>query len=203
MLLNSDETSGNLRRWCHHQEQTTHTYTHPKASLPTHTQSPSDIMDIMVQGVVTSFIDSTSTRLQSPVNLRLWANFFYEESSAFTKDGNDIICITSLEVLKHSKDEIQVQKAYSSVPKPLVVKGKEYMQDFLAKTKSKDSSPSPWWLPPQKGWHIVCFHWLLFAEPEPSLTGIQSFWSKICSSYRRGTLASMSLIRARCIIKGF
>jgi hypothetical protein len=43
----------------------------------------------------------------------------YEESAAFARDSNDLRCIPSLQMSPNLKDDIPVQKAYSSVPKPL------------------------------------------------------------------------------------
>jgi len=57
----------------------------------------------------------------------------YEESAAVAKDANDIGCISSLQMSLILKDDITVQKAYSSVPKPLLSEVKEYIQDHLAK----------------------------------------------------------------------
>lgn len=70
----------------------------------------------------------------------------YEESAAFAKDANDIGCIPSLEMSLNLKDDIPVQKAYSSVPKPLFAEVKEYIQDLLAKgwiVKSKSPYTAP------------------------------------------------------------
>lgn len=43
----------------------------------------------------------------------------YEESGAFARDSGDIGCIPSLQMEIRLKDDIPVQKAYSSIPKPL------------------------------------------------------------------------------------
>lgn len=47
------------------------------------------------------------------------SKMLYEESSAFARDANDIGCVPSLRLAITSKDDIPVQKAYSSIPKPL------------------------------------------------------------------------------------
>lgn len=70
----------------------------------------------------------------------------FEESAAFARDASDIGCITSLELSLNLKDDIPVQKAYSSVPKPLFNEVKEYIQDLLAKgwiIKSKSPYAAP------------------------------------------------------------
>lgn len=69
-----------------------------------------------------------------------------EESSAFSRDTNDIGCIPSLQMFISTKGEIPVQKAYSSVPKPLVAEVKEYIHDLLAKgwiVKSRSPYAAP------------------------------------------------------------
>lgn len=53
----------------------------------------------------------------------------YEESSAFAWDANDIGCIPSLQMTINLKDDIPVQKAYSSIPKTLFSEVKVYIQD--------------------------------------------------------------------------
>ncbi|KAI4872055.1 hypothetical protein NFI96_010346, partial [Prochilodus magdalenae] len=70
----------------------------------------------------------------------------YEESAAFAKDDNDIGCIRSLQMTLTLKDDIPVQRAYSSVPKPLFREVKDYIQDLLAKgwiVKSKSPYSAP------------------------------------------------------------
>lgn len=69
-----------------------------------------------------------------------------EESSAFARDPNDIGHIPRLQMLINLKDDIPVQKAYSSIPKQMFAEVKEYIQDLLAKgwvVKSKSPFASP------------------------------------------------------------
>lgn len=78
---------------------------------------------------------------QGKVKEMLW-----EESAAFARDSDDIGCIPSLQMSINLKDEIPVQRAYSSVPKPLFKEVKEYVQDLLMKgwiVKSKSSYAAP------------------------------------------------------------
>lgn len=78
---------------------------------------------------------------QDKVKKMLW-----EESAAFVHDSHDIGCIPSLQMSINLKDEIPVQRAYSSVPKPLFKEVKEYVQDLLMKgwiVKSKSSYAAP------------------------------------------------------------
>ncbi|KAL0163756.1 hypothetical protein M9458_039509, partial [Cirrhinus mrigala] len=70
----------------------------------------------------------------------------YEESGAFAHDDEDVGCVQSLQMSINLIDNIPVQKAYSSVPKPLHKEVKEYIQDLLArgwivKSKSPYSAP--------------------------------------------------------------
>lgn len=57
----------------------------------------------------------------------------YEESKAFARDGNDIGCNTSLQMVINLKDDIPVQRTYTSIPKPLLREVKEYIQGLLVK----------------------------------------------------------------------
>lgn len=56
-----------------------------------------------------------------------------EEAGAFTRDADDIGCIPSLQMTINLKDTVPVQRAYSSVPKPLFREVKEYIQELLVK----------------------------------------------------------------------
>lgn len=56
----------------------------------------------------------------------------YEESAAFARDSN-IGCIPSLQMSIRLKDDIPVQKAYVSIPKPLYKEVKELIQELLVK----------------------------------------------------------------------
>lgn len=78
---------------------------------------------------------------QDIVEKMLW-----EESGAFAKDAHDIGCIPSLHMSLNLKDDVPVQRAYSSVPKPLFSEVKEYIQDLLAKgwiVKSRSPYAAP------------------------------------------------------------
>ncbi|KAK3557961.1 hypothetical protein QTP86_005209 [Hemibagrus guttatus] len=57
----------------------------------------------------------------------------YEESSFFSKGDDDIGCIHSLQMSITLQDAIPVQKAFSTVPKPLFSEVKGYIQEHLAK----------------------------------------------------------------------
>ncbi|XP_023201986.1 uncharacterized protein LOC111610961 [Xiphophorus maculatus] len=56
-----------------------------------------------------------------------------EECGAFSRDGDDIGCIPSLQMEIRTKDDIPVQRAYASIPKPLYKEVKEYIQELLVK----------------------------------------------------------------------
>ncbi len=82
-----------------------------------------------------------SDKEQEEVKKMLW-----EESAVFAHDSHDIGCIPSLQMSITLKDEIPVQRAYSSVPKPLFKEVKDYVQDLLMKgwiVKSKSSYAAP------------------------------------------------------------
>uniref|UniRef100_A0AAQ6IVH8 Gypsy retrotransposon integrase-like protein 1 n=1 Tax=Anabas testudineus TaxID=64144 RepID=A0AAQ6IVH8_ANATE len=69
-----------------------------------------------------------------------------EEAGAFARDCGDIGCIPSLQMSVTLKDEIPVQKAYSSIPKPLFKEVKDYITELLVKgwiVKSKSSYAAP------------------------------------------------------------
>lgn len=57
----------------------------------------------------------------------------YEESNTFARDDSDIGCIPSLQMNITLKDDIPVQRSYTSIPKPLCKEVKEDIQDPLAK----------------------------------------------------------------------
>lgn len=118
------------------------------------TDSP-EKRDVMVQGAIVSSAQSTcAPRWQPPVHLshlnkeqqEVVSRMLYEESSAFSRDASDIGCIPSLRMYIDTKDEIPVQKAYSSVPKHLVAEVEKYIQDLLAKgwiVKSRSRYAAP------------------------------------------------------------
>ncbi len=71
---------------------------------------------------------------------------FYEESAVFAHNENDIGNIPSLQMTLSLKDDIPVQKVYTSTPKPLLKKVKEYVQDLLSKgwiVKSRSPYAAP------------------------------------------------------------
>lgn len=57
----------------------------------------------------------------------------YEECGAFSHNSDDIGCIPSLQIEIRTKDNIPVQSAYASIPKPLYKEVKEYIQELLVK----------------------------------------------------------------------
>lgn len=70
----------------------------------------------------------------------------FDECRAFARDENDIGCIPDLKMAINLKDDIPVQRAYTSIPKPLLREVKEYVQDLLVKewiVKSKSSYAAP------------------------------------------------------------
>lgn len=70
----------------------------------------------------------------------------YEESNAFGRAGNDLGCIPNLQMVINLKDNVPVQRAYTSIPKPLFKEVKEYIQDLLVKgwiVKSKSAYSAP------------------------------------------------------------
>ncbi|KAJ8006164.1 hypothetical protein DPEC_G00125400 [Dallia pectoralis] len=56
-----------------------------------------------------------------------------EECGAFARNRGDIGCIPSLQMEIRIKDDIPVQRAYASIPKPLYKEVKEYIQELLVK----------------------------------------------------------------------
>lgn len=69
-----------------------------------------------------------------------------EESGAFAQDSTDIGCIPTLQMSINLKDAIPVQRAYSSIPKPLFKEVKDYIQELLLKgwiVKSKSPYAAP------------------------------------------------------------
>uniref|UniRef100_A0A3B3H4P4 Gypsy retrotransposon integrase-like protein 1 n=1 Tax=Oryzias latipes TaxID=8090 RepID=A0A3B3H4P4_ORYLA len=69
----------------------------------------------------------------NPEQQQIVEKMLYEESTAFAKDSTDIGCIPSLQMPIRLTDDIPVQRAYSSVPKPLYKEVKEYIQELLLK----------------------------------------------------------------------
>ncbi len=99
-------------------------------------------------------MDESSTLWHPPVDLShlsedqqaVVKQMLHEESASFARDGNDVGCIPSLQMSINLKDGIPVQRAYSSIPKPLFKEVKDYIQDLLAKgwiVKSKSPYSAP------------------------------------------------------------
>ena len=64
----------------------------------------------------------------------------------FAKDGNDIRFNPDLQMVLNLKDNIPVQRAYTSIPKPLLREVKEYVQELLVRrwiVKSKSAYAAP------------------------------------------------------------
>lgn len=91
---------------------------------------------------------------QPPVNLdhleekqkEVVERMLLEECRAFAKDQDDIGCNQDLQMVINLKDDIPVQRAYTSIPKPLLREVKEYVQDLLVRgwiVKSKSSYAAP------------------------------------------------------------
>lgn len=124
------------------------------------TQEPQQVEPPQASGVrvevhnVTSTSDSPTNRWQPPVDLSHFSpeqqniveEVLCEESAALAKDSHDIGCIPSLQMSIWLKDNIPVQKAYVSIPKPLYKEVKEYVQDLLVKgwiVKSRSPYAAP------------------------------------------------------------
>lgn len=56
-----------------------------------------------------------------------------EESGAFAQDDGDIGNIPSLQMTINLKDDIPVQKSYTSIPKPLYQEVKQYVEELHAR----------------------------------------------------------------------
>lgn len=108
-----------------------------------------------VSEVTTTHISTSDSSLwHPPVNLdhleeeqqEAARRKLYEESNAFARDGDDIGCIPNLQMVINLKDDIPVQRAYTSIPKPLFKEVKDYIQDLIIKgwiVKSKSSYSAP------------------------------------------------------------
>lgn len=69
-----------------------------------------------------------------------------EECRAFAKDDNNIGCNSDLQMVINLKGDVPVQRAYTSISKPLLREVKEYVQDLLVRgwiVKSKLSYAAP------------------------------------------------------------
>ncbi|KAJ8352082.1 hypothetical protein SKAU_G00235580 [Synaphobranchus kaupii] len=97
--------------------------------------------DVKVNSIATPPADGKQALWHLPVDTshlderqqEVVKKMLYEESAAFAQDSNDIRCIPDLQMSLYLKDDIPVQGAYSSVPKPLFKEVKEYIQDLSAK----------------------------------------------------------------------
>lgn len=70
----------------------------------------------------------------------------HEESNAFARDGNYLGCIPNLQMVINLNDDVPVQRAYISIPKPLFKELKDCIQDLLVKgwiVKSKSAYSAP------------------------------------------------------------
>ena len=83
----------------------------------------------------------TNEPWQPPVDLshltleqqHLVEEMLHEEAAAFAQDSGDIGCIPSLQMSVRLSNDIPIQKAYASIPKPLYKEVKEYIQELLVK----------------------------------------------------------------------
>lgn len=107
-----------------------------------------------VHGASVTAVDGNLTLWHPPVDLShlnkdqqtVVKQMLYEESASFARDGSEVGCIPSLQMSINLKDDIPVQRAYSSIPKPLFKEVKDYIQDLLAKgwiVKSKSPYSAP------------------------------------------------------------
>ncbi|TKS84065.1 Retrovirus-related Pol polyprotein from transposon 412 [Collichthys lucidus] len=69
----------------------------------------------------------------SPEQQQVVKEVLQEECGAFSRSSDDIGCIPSLQMEIRTKDDIPVQRAYASIPKPLYREVKEYIQELLVK----------------------------------------------------------------------
>lgn len=96
---------------------------------------------VAVNSASSTSTDTSCSPWQPPVDLSHLSDeqqakvskMLCEEAGAFTRDSNDIGCIPSLQMSITLKDEIPVQRTYSSIPKPLFKEVKEYIQELLMK----------------------------------------------------------------------
>lgn len=95
--------------------------------------------------------EDDKTQWHPPIDLKsseqaVVRQLLYEESSVFARNEKDIGNIPSLQMTLSLKDDIPVQNAYTSIPKPLLKEVKEYVQDLLAKgwiVKSRSPYAAP------------------------------------------------------------
>ncbi|CAI5670877.1 unnamed protein product [Oreochromis niloticus] len=109
---------------------------------------------VTVREVTVEPAEPLPTSWHPPVNLEhleeeqkeIVERMLFDECRAFARDGNDIGCNPDLKMVINLKDDIPVQRAYTSIPKPLLREVKEYVQDLLVKgwiVRSKSSYAAP------------------------------------------------------------
>lgn len=110
---------------------------------------------VSVSAVTTTYVSSSDSPLwHPPINIdhleeeqqEAARKMLHEESNAFARDGDDVGCIPNLQMVINLKDDVPVQRAYTSIPKPLFKEVKEYIQDLIVKgwiVKSKSAYSAP------------------------------------------------------------
>lgn len=101
----------------------------------THRESPVEVNNINSTNSVAAepWLPPVDISHLSPEQQEVVKGVLYEESGAFSRNSNDIGCIPSLQMEIRTKDDIPVQRAYASIPKPLYREVKEYIQELLVK----------------------------------------------------------------------
>lgn len=90
-----------------------------------------------------------SQRWHPPVDLHhldkeqeaLVREMLYEESNAFAQDDNDIGCILGLQMTIALKDDIPVQRSYTSIPNPCIRKSKHTSRTYWRRSGSLNQNP--------------------------------------------------------------
>lgn len=129
-------------------------YVHPVETVLEADRSKETTASWKVHGASVAVMEESSTLWNPPVSLShlnedqqaVVRQMLHEESASFAQDGNDVGFIPSLQMSINLKDDIPVQRAYSSIPKPLFKEVKDYIQDLLAKgwiVKSKSPYSAP------------------------------------------------------------
>lgn len=91
---------------------------------------------VIVNEVTSQLAEPTPSLWYPPLNLyhleeeeqEVAKRMLYEGSRVFARGGDGIGCIQSLQMVINLKDDIPVQRAYTSIPKPLLKEVKEYIQ---------------------------------------------------------------------------
>lgn len=89
---------------------------------------------VTVNKITSQCDEPTPSLWHPPVNLsdlseeqqEVTRKMLYEEARAFARDGNDIGCNPSLQMVINLKDDIPVQRVYTYIPKLLLREVKEY-----------------------------------------------------------------------------